>query len=421
MGLGRYKRPLFVLTAALALIAFFQNCAQEEFDPSAYNGSSTVVTPTPNPTATPLPTATPVPTVTSAPTSAPASPTPTSSPTPTPTPILVSYVPEVIDGGNRHTCSITQSGSVRCADGSATLTDITGAPSGVAREVVVGSDYGTGENNTHRCLLSGSYQVYCWGRGFLNTISATPTFTGYATDISAGGGNICIVTVDSINGSTGVKCMCKWGYCVAGVNSSESTIYTSAGVPLTDVVQVATSDFFACALKTNGDVYCWGQNSLIFGDNTIRTYATKKAGLSDIGYIATSGDNHACAISKQGITKCWGDNGYGQLGNNSTTDSVTPVTITNPNGVYFKSISLGRNSTCAVAQNGTGWCWGRDENNQLGLATAGNSLKPEMLSLSDVKFMGAGSWHHCAKLNSGAASCWGKYWGATPKPASGAQ
>jgi Regulator of chromosome condensation (RCC1) repeat len=73
----------------------------------------------------------------------------------------------------------------------------------------------------------------------------------------------------------------------------------------------------SCALMTNGGVKCWGSTRI----------PVDVVGLtSGVAAIAVGG-GHACALTTSGGVKCWGNNASGQLGNNSTIQSNTPVDL----------------------------------------------------------------------------------------------
>jgi alpha-tubulin suppressor-like RCC1 family protein len=71
---------------------------------------------------------------------------------------------------------------------------------------------------------------------------------------------------------------------------------------------------------------------------------------------------------------CWGYNGYGGLGNASTTDSLTPVPVSNLTTV--QSIGVSQESSCATLANGTATCWGYGALGQLGNQANANSSIP---------------------------------------------
>jgi len=154
----------------------------------------------------------------------------------------------------------------------------------------------------------------------------------------------------SINTGSGHTCAVKNGlvYCWGENNhgqlgdNTNTHRYTPVQVKgadgkgyLTNISQVAAGGYHTCALKTNGAVYCWGNNS--FGqlsDNTdINRYTPVQVkGVDGEGYLTditqiSAGGYHACVLKTDGTIYCWGDNDYGQLGDNTTTDRHTPVLV----------------------------------------------------------------------------------------------
>ena len=96
----------------------------------------------------------------------------------------------------------------------------------------------------------------------------------------------------------------------------------------------------------------------------------------------TAGYYHTCALTTTGQAYCWGLNNQGQLGNNSTTNSRIPVAVQMPAGVSFQSITVGYYHTCALTTTNQAYCWGNNEYGQLGNNSTTNSSIP--LAVSSV-------------------------------------
>jgi alpha-tubulin suppressor-like RCC1 family protein len=129
---------------------------------------------------------------------------------------------------------------------------------------------------------------------------------------------------------------------------------------------------------------------------------------SKVASIALGAD-HTCAVTTSGAAKCWGKNDAGQLGNNSTTNSSTPVQVLNLSA-NVASISAGGLHTCAVTTGGAAKCWGHNVFNQLGNAsTIPSSLVPvAVVGLSSgIKSVAAGGTHTCAVTTDNRVKCWG--------------
>ena len=179
--------------------------------------------------------------------------------------------------------------------------------------------------------------------------------------------------------------------------------------------QITSVDTHTCALTTEGKAYCWGMNLYgQLGNNSTTNSSTPVAVQMPAGVSFQSiaaGYFHTCALTTEGKAYCWGVNGYGQLGNNSTADSRIPVAVQMPAGVSFQSIATGSFHTCALTTTGQAYCWGWNRYGQLGNNSTTNSSTPVAVQMpAGVSFqsIAAGYYHTCALTNEGKAYCWGK-------------
>ena len=120
-------------------------------------------------------------------------------------------------------------------------------------------------------------------------------------------------------------------------------------------------------------------------------------------------EEHVCSVA-DGTAQCWGRNTWGELGNNSTTDSSVPrLPIGLTAGVT--GVAAGSIHACAVVA-GAAWCWGYNGNGQLGNNSTTTSHVPVAVvagasqPLTGVSAIAAGYRHSCA-LVSGGVFCWG--------------
>ncbi len=123
--------------------------------------------------------------------------------------------------------------------------------------------------------------------------------------------------------------------------------------------------------------------------------------------MVTSGGAHSCALANDGTAYCWGANTFGQLGNASTTNALGPVTVAG--GRRFATIAAGRTHTCALDNAGAVWCWGQNADGQLGDGTTTDRSQPVPVSGGQVyaALAGGGDAHTCATSDMGVVRCWG--------------
>jgi alpha-tubulin suppressor-like RCC1 family protein len=113
------------------------------------------------------------------------------------------------------------------------------------------------------------------------------------------------------------------------------------------------------------------------------------------------GTYHACAIVASGSVQCWGENPFGQLGNGTTTDSNTPVTVSGIGNAI--AIATTGGSTCALLASGEIECWGWE----VGNGGSRSSIPVLVAGISTATAITAGDEHVCAALRGGPVFCWG--------------
>jgi alpha-tubulin suppressor-like RCC1 family protein len=164
-----------------------------------------------------------------------------------------------------------------------------------------------------------------------------------------------------------------------------------------------------CASMSDGAVRCWGANgSRQLGDGTTtnRTSAVTVAGLSGVVALGTGIGTHTCAVLRNGTLACWGNNSSGQLGTGDTATRTTPVVV--PGISAAVTVTTGYGHTCTLLTDGTARCWGYNGNGQLGNGTiTASQLSPVAVNLNSIVSLEAGDSHTCAVRADGALFCWG--------------
>ncbi|QOT19448.1 RCC1 domain-containing protein [Paenarthrobacter sp. YJN-5] len=83
----------------------------------------------------------------------------------------------------------------------------------------------------------------------------------------------------------------------------------------------------------------------------------------------TSRGNSSCALDTDRAAWCWGANDQGQLGDGTTTNRPAPVKVQGT-AKFTALASAAGNTFCGLADDGKAWCWGDNAAGQLGTGSA---------------------------------------------------
>jgi alpha-tubulin suppressor-like RCC1 family protein len=328
-------------------------------------------------------------------------------------------------GGN-HTCVLAGS-AAQCwgwnnygqlGNGSPPMLALPAPVSSLGRSVSVLS---TGA--MHACAVGYGGLTWCWGAGSSGQLGygawvhhGTPVMTislpAGVTGLAAGQAHTCAILV-----SGAVRCWGANGSGQLGNNTfSNSVLPVAVSGLASGVVGLASSWDHTCALvNPGGAVKCWGLNDHgQLGDGTTGNHSTPVTVSGPAGgYIdVTAGLYHTCAVTSARTVQCWGDNSHGQLGDSSTNPHLTPTNVPGLFGVA--ALAAGAEHTCALTITGEVWCWGLNDHGQLGLGDFTDRDSPVLLTvLSGVSQVTAGASHTCAVMAlppaaAGTVRCWGQ-------------
>jgi alpha-tubulin suppressor-like RCC1 family protein len=119
----------------------------------------------------------------------------------------------------------------------------------------------------------------------------------------------------------------------------------------------------------------------------------------------SAGSYHTCAIDNNGSLWCWGRNGSGQLGDGTYANKDAPVQVS---GTNWASVSAGDGHTCGIKTDEILWCWGDNYYGQLGDGTYANKNTPVQVSGTNWVSVSAGWYHTCGVKTDRNLWCWGR-------------
>ena len=290
------------------------------------------------------------------------------------------------------------------------------------------------------CAIAVNGKPYCWGRnnaGQLGNNSNTDSSVPVAVDasgvladktlrsIAVGNEFVCAIASDN-----NVYC---WGNNIYGqlgnnsfVNSDIPVAVTTSGIlsgKTAKELSVGAYGQSACIIASDNSVYCWGSNASGALGNNSTTNSSVAVRVVNTGALSgktvqslASGYNHTCVVASDNNAYCWGDNGFGALGNNSSTDSLVPVAVTASGalaGKTIRSIAVANNHACVIASDNNPYCWGNNTGGQLGNNSSTSSSVPVAVTISGTlagktaRSITSGGHHTCIVASDNNLYCWG--------------
>jgi alpha-tubulin suppressor-like RCC1 family protein len=203
-------------------------------------------------------------------------------------------------------------------------------------------------------------------------------------------------------------------YCANGGDLFEKPViddsHRVAGIE--DATSVAVGGGFLCASKRDGSVVCSGDNS--YGqlganrkDERIET-AVRVADLANVKRVMAA-PSHACALLEDRSVRCWGRNEHGQTGSDTyyTPEAHDLVSATAVPGVEGIGLAATYNSTCALRSTHDVICWGakQDQHRPWGTNGATNERPTVVPDLMNFEEIAASESEYCG-IQKGSVACW---------------
>jgi alpha-tubulin suppressor-like RCC1 family protein len=270
-------------------------------------------------------------------------------------------------------------------------------------------------------------------------IQGTFANLAHGQTVSLAYGGISYAYVANYRGGTGNDLVLQWanirllawGNNGGGQLGNRGLTNSSVAVPVeTDgvlagktLMSVAAGRGHSLALCSDGTLAAWGYNS--FGQlgnggtspGRVPLPVVLTGALAGRTIVAiAAGGYHNLALCADGSLAAWGYNLYGQLGNNSTTDSSVPVPVVQTGvlaGRTIVAIAAGNYFNLALCTDGTLAAWGMNSSGQLGNNTTTNSSVPVLVNKSGilanrtVATLAIGAWHAYALCADGTLAAWG--------------
>ena len=159
-----------------------------------------------------------------------------------------------------------------------------------------------------------------------------------------------------------------------------------------NVAAISVGSSHIMVITTDGSLLTWGENQFgQLGNGTTADCGTPNPNptkIMDNVVAVSAGLWHSMAITADGSLWAWGANRFGQLGDGTTTDRLTPLWVAN--GVT--AVSAGGHHTMAITADGGLWGWGFNGNGRLGDGTTTDRHSPVWIASSVASVSASGNY-----------------------------
>lgn len=171
-----------------------------------------------------------------------------------------------------------------------------------------------------------------------------------------------------------------WGNLLSSSGFTNCLNAQAVGSGLTNIIHLATGNRFTLALKSDKQVYAWGTNGfgqVGNGSSTNLINPTRLTAITNVVYVA-AGDWHSVALKSDNRVWSWGRGNTGQLGNGGTTNVLTPAQISGISNVI--AVAAGSRHTLAIRTNNLVYAWGDNSSGEIGDGTTTQRNLPVLVS-----------------------------------------
>jgi alpha-tubulin suppressor-like RCC1 family protein len=210
-----------------------------------------------------------------------------------------------------------------------------------------------------------------------------------------------------------------WGSSSNGKLGDNTTTDKSSPVTvvggITTWSRISAGGAHSLAVTSAGIAYAWGSNGTgRLGDDTTTARSspvTVVGGITNWSLLS-AGDQHSLGLTSTGIAYAWGYNSYGRLGDNTTVNKSSPVTIVG--GITnWSQLSAGFSHSLGITSTGIAYAWGYNSYGRLGDNTTSTRSSPVTVvgGITTWSRASAGLFHSLGLTSTGIAYAWG-YGGA---------